>query len=187
MRNFRIDRIAKIRSREKTPVSLTSGGCVVIHVLPLGAFTEKTTIDIKEIYDSNVIPIIGQRPGYGTKQINFDGIVTFVVDSKDKPFIYTQFFRTGAVEAVEISPTDQNGTYLVEGLQVTRFLEDYRKFIAKYNIKSPYYVFLSYVNVRGSKLFVCEKERVCRGHDGKPRPSRSQKWLSKLHSRNAIC
>ena len=45
IRDFRTDRLARILGRE-TPVGLNAGGCMVVHVLPLSAFTAAVEIDI---------------------------------------------------------------------------------------------------------------------------------------------
>ena len=144
IRDFRTDRIALIHSRQ-TPVPLDPGGCMVVHVLPLGAFLTKTAIDIAKLEGRYKLRPIGAH-GWNTR-INLDGIVNF--DSH----AYLQVFRSGVVESVSMYVLPnlelQSVSYEQKSIEL---LKDYFAFAAEFEIHPPYYVFLSFLGVKGCRL-----------------------------------
>jgi hypothetical protein len=104
LRNFRIERTAKIASGD-TPVTLLSGGVLVIHVAPFSAFGVGATFPLQEAAQSAAgFPTMGD--GYTRRpQVTFDGLlVTSNSEAPPKPQrAYTQVLRSGVVEAVASS------------------------------------------------------------------------------------
>lgn len=155
IRNFRTDRIARIHSRE-TPIPLNPGGCMVVHVLPLGAFTATTAIDIAA-YEASTNRLSPMGASGWNSRINLDGLVMFTGDNERSSRAYTQIFRTGAVESVAVLTTHEDHMLLPSMAyeqEVMSFLARYLKLTAEFEIEPPYYAFLSFVGVRGCRFGV---------------------------------
>src|ERR1700686_1508097 len=72
IRDFRLDRIAKIAAAD-APVRLMSPGAVIMHVVPLSAFDTTTTLPLNDISRNfNTFAPIGSRTATGAR-ITFDG------------------------------------------------------------------------------------------------------------------
>ena len=102
IRAFRTERMGRLQSN-RTPVALAPGGRTVLHILPLASFSAITAIDIAALL-AHKIPPMGST-GSGDHRVNLDGVVTSsfgqrLVNS------YTQVFRTGAIESVDILRND---------------------------------------------------------------------------------
>jgi hypothetical protein len=96
MKLFRIDRIAKIIGGD-TPVPLEAGSKMVVHLLPLSAFTTPQLIDVKQLW-ANHSSVVGVVRGGGTPILNIDGLL-LAAPNKPAPR-YAQVFRNGCVEVV---------------------------------------------------------------------------------------
>ena len=149
IRDFRTERITRILNR-KTPVPIDSGGCMVVHVLPLGAFTGATTIDIAacEASTNRVRPM--EVSGWYSR-INLDGVVNFTGHDTRPSHAYAQIFRTGSVESACVLGAYDDRFFLAMGYEseVMKCLKDYLVFAREFSIEPPYYLFLSFVGVRG--------------------------------------
>ena len=153
IRDFRADRLAKVHGRE-TPVALNEGGCMVVHVLPLSAFTAPPDIDIAacETAPLQMSPM-GAR-GWN-RRINLDGLVTFSGTLGNPSRAYAQTLRTGAVEWVQVLSGNDDGMALFSTAyeqEVMGCLTEYFRFADVFHIEPPYYVFLSFVGVLGCQL-----------------------------------
>ena len=153
IRDFRANRLAKIHGRE-TPVPLNEGGCMVVHILPLSAFTAPAEIDIAacDAEPSRISPMGAM--GWNSR-INLDGLVTFSGTPENASRAYAQTHRTGAVEWVEvITRHDERTALFGEAYEqdVMRCLTEYFRFAKVFHIEPPYYVFLSFVGVLGCQL-----------------------------------
>jgi len=96
MRLFRIDRIGKVISGN-TPVKLDAGAKVIVHLLPLSAFTAPQQIDVQHLW-GNHAPLVGVLGGGGSPTMNLDGVL---LASLNRPAArYAQVFRNGCVEVV---------------------------------------------------------------------------------------
>ena len=150
IRDFRTDRLAKIHSRE-TPVPLKSGGCMVVHAIPLGSFMSPTTVDITPAETSTrQFPPMGASAWNG--RFNLDGYVNYAGGHESSLRAYTQFFRTGVVESVSVLSTHEDRPFLPRvayEVNVIKFLSQFFKFAGGFKIEPPYSMFLSFVGVRG--------------------------------------
>ena len=155
IRDFRTERIARIHSRQ-TPVSLNPGGCMVVHVLPLGAFTGATTIDIVA-YETSTNRIRPMGASGWNWRINLDGVVTFTGHDTTPSHGYAQIFRTGSVESACVLGI-HNDRMFIPGMgyekEIMNCLADYIEFAREFAIEPPYFLFLSFVGVRGYTLAV---------------------------------
>ena len=155
IRDFRTERIARIHSRQ-TPVSLNPGGCMVVHVLPLGAFTGATTIDIAA-YETSTNRIRPMGASGWNSRINLDGVVTFTGQDTTPSHAYAQIFRTGSIESACVLGI-HNDRMFIPGVgyekEIMDCLANYIEFTREFAIEPPYFLFLSFVGVRGYTLAV---------------------------------
>jgi hypothetical protein len=154
MRNFRVQRIIRISGRD-TAVPLDDGGCVVLHVLPLAAFTERQGLDLSDYYSrKKIIGLMYVQSGYSVL-INLDGVVTFEGGHDERSRTYTQLFRTGAVEAVEVFSRANQQIYLPAlEQQLGDAVASHADALDGLGVEPPLFVFLSFVGVRGFQLYL---------------------------------
>jgi len=155
IRDFRADRLAKIHGRE-TPVALNEGGCMVVHILPLSAFTEPAEIDITAC-DAEPGRLSPMGAMGGNSRINLDGLVTSTGTPGSTSRAYTQTLRTGAVEWVQVlSVYDERMALFSVAYEqdVIACLASYLRFADLFHLEPAYYVFLSFVGVRGCEFVV---------------------------------
>jgi len=93
---FRIERVAKIVSGD-TPVPLEAGGKMVVHMLPLAAFTGRYLADLNLLWRDHSSLVRVLRGG-GSPLFNVDGLL---LASHLRPASrYAQVFRDGCIEVV---------------------------------------------------------------------------------------
>lgn len=155
IRNFRVDRIAKILADE-TPVPLYMDPKIVLHLIPINAFNPSQKYNIEDIYPNrhDKLPLI-----YGTVlngRYNLDGIFTYFERSNGKFIGYTQLYRNGIIEAVDsqtihISDNKKIIPYWYE-INLIKVLEKYIKLFSELSITPPIFLFLSLLQVKGYKI-----------------------------------
>jgi hypothetical protein len=157
VRDFRLDRIAKIVAGQ-APVQLMNRGSVVIHVVPLSAFDATPTIlplgEIERNYNS-FAPIGSRMPsGVG---INFEGVlkVSNFDPQAAQHRAYVQLYRNGIIETVDSSVIARaSGSPIISGLddklihEIMRSLND----LMQVGIEPPYVVLASLLSVAGARL-----------------------------------
>ncbi|MBF0353824.1 MAG: ATP-binding protein [Alphaproteobacteria bacterium] len=161
IRNFRVERLAKIGAHE-TPVPIKTGAIMVAHFVPMGSFANRIQVDI-----TARDRIAGLSP-HGSSGFNFninlDGHLNFspITDSGDSrpgARAYTQCFRNGAVEFCSVF-TPSEGSQSVHSTTVEHYLRsdlvNISRYYAEEGIEPPVYVFLSFLGVRGSRLGVAQ-------------------------------
>jgi hypothetical protein len=98
IKKFREERIAKIIADE-TPVELEYELRIVVHIMPLSLSDPTIRYDLSEFPNSlSVYPI---NTNFMDRHRNFDGYLVYSKSSGRGMFGYMQFFRSGAVEAVD--------------------------------------------------------------------------------------
>ena len=138
-------------ARREAPVPLKAGGQLILHLLPLSAFTGPASIDIAKHYDSLVrrLPPLG---GMGwNNRLNLDGHVNYT-GGPEPSRAYTQLFRTGAVEVVNVLTQMQISSLHAER-EIIQALPDYLRTLQDMEVEPPMYVFLSFVGVKGYTLY----------------------------------
>ena len=154
--DFRSERIGRIHSG-RTPVVLGRNSCMVVHLVPVGAFRTVTAIDIEimETKGKFLHPLGGG--GFNDFFPNLHGLLTLARGFDEGVRAYTQTFRTGAVEGVYVLPVNDNGTYvpsIAYEEYVLGFVTSYLKCTRDFDIQPPYYMFLSFVAIKGCRLYV---------------------------------
>jgi hypothetical protein len=104
IRDFRIDRIAKITAND-APVPLLDAHALTLHVIPFSAFDTRLPLplDPRDRLYSAFPPLLSSQPS--NFRINVDGLLTLSNSERDtkQQRAYVQVFHTGIVEAVASS------------------------------------------------------------------------------------
>ncbi len=114
IRDFRLDRIAKIRA-DDTPVPLVQGAKIVLHVVPLGAFSPLAQIDLESVAvvsrELQLIPLGPAAVAGPDGRYNLEGYVRYSRSRDDRyAAAYVQIFRSGALETVDTSLVSHSAT-----------------------------------------------------------------------------
>jgi hypothetical protein len=152
IRAFRVDRLSKILAGE-TQIPLDSGPKLVLHLLPISAFSGSPVIDLKTAEaPMNKLKPMGQPTNYGPPQYNFDGL-SFAGGNGVSTFSYIQLFRNGVIESV--------GARIAGGKFVlgNRFEADlllarsYMKFQKEIGAELPLFLAISILTAKGFTFY----------------------------------
>ena len=144
IRDFRAERIGAIQAGE-TPVVLTSGPKIVLHVIPYSAGNNQQRVDLSRL-----------RNNYG---FNFDGRFAGTNNA-----YFNQVFRDGSIEFVhEFQINQKNETEIyasaMEDIHTYRFLPELLKLHNALDVSSPLFFMLSLINVGGYRMILNESEK----------------------------
>lgn len=155
MRNFQADRIAKIVVNDG-PVPLMDGGALLLHVLPLSAFSASPAFPITKA-NSGDFPTIGDKIPLRT-EMTFDGLL-MTSNAQEPPTpqrAYVMVSRTGTVEAVHSSIARKDGhtdrAYLILQWLEVRIIRSTRTYIqslAKLGVEPPIAIMVGLTGVKG--------------------------------------
>jgi hypothetical protein len=154
VRDFRGDRIAKLAAGHG-PVQLMERGTLILHIIPLAAFDNPTTLGLQPIErDFQLFAPIGSTTANVTR-VNFEGVLkTSNADPNAKQQrAYTQIYRSGIIESV-------TSTLISERAKTISFLEDrivaetLKKLndLAKVDVEPPFAILVSLYGVLGVQL-----------------------------------
>lgn len=156
IRRFRDDRLARIIADE-TPVELARNPRVVLHVVPASSMRTDSTIDLGVIASSQLRLIAPMNAGQGHRRFNLDGFLCFFSGGGLGCQSYVQFFRNGAVEAVEswmLSPAIDHAlmpSATLEGSVITGVTR-YWILLQSVGIEPPIVVFVSLLGIKNRKV-----------------------------------
>jgi hypothetical protein len=156
IRNFRLDRIAKIAAGQ-APVQLMNQGTIILHVVPLSAFDVTPGLPLGQIERNfaSFVPL-GSSTANGVR-INFEGVLktSNANPRATEQRAYLQLYRNGIVESVDssliarssgqpivISPTE----LLIQG--TIRILND----LSAVGVGPPYALLVSLIGVAGAQF-----------------------------------
>jgi len=154
MRNFRLDRIARIAAGD-TPVSLLDDCCLVLHIVPFSHFDLRPTRSVMEAVNPQSFPPLGMRSP-SISRINFDGLLYLSNADTREPGqrAYVQVFRSGAVEAVTSSIARSD--HSIDILSLTGYLVQYTTHytigLQQYGVELPFAVMASVIGVKGRRI-----------------------------------
>ncbi|MDI6759295.1 MAG: ATP-binding protein [Candidatus Brocadiaceae bacterium] len=163
IRNFRVDRISKIRANE-TPVPLVDTAKIALHLIPVISFNPAQRYEISRIASHpEKMPPIYQSSGLS--RYNLDGFLTYYhqedrVEGKSRFYSYVQLFNNGIVEAVEgklLNPKRPAGLYIPSGAYekaLIKSVSDYFGVLKLLNVDLPIIVFLTLIGVKGYYMAV---------------------------------
>lgn len=161
IRNFRIERLAKINSNEM-PIEMSDAPKVVLHVIPFSAFSPYGNREfyIPQIAEYGEIEPLKPASACGmTHRFNFDGFLSYSPPNQTgNSIVYSQLFRNGIIETVESSLIrdgygDQN-FFIVWRIEksVIEALARYIRFLSKIQIEPPFVVLLSLLGTKGMQI-----------------------------------
>ena len=169
VRNFRLDRIAKIVAG-RAPVQLMDRGTVVLHIVPLSAFDDPPVLPLRQIeLDFNIFAPMGSRSALNAR-INFDGVLkTSNADQKaTHQRAYVQLFRNGIVETTDSTiVAEGSGTPIISHLddsivqEVRRSMSD----LAAVGVEPPYALLVSLVGINGAQFNFARDPHGIRWYD----------------------
>lgn len=158
LRQFRADRVMRIESGN-TPVPLTNRPKVVLHLVPLQAFTSRSQVEVREFqWRSRVGQLQTIVGGIDSWRYNLDGLLTHVEERDGLAMSYVQVFRSGTIEAADsycvsgrmgheqVIPSSAFENKLVS---VMPALFESLKFM---NLDPPIVLMMSLIGVRGMQM-----------------------------------
>lgn len=155
LQQFRDERLARIVANEG-PIPLVEGAKAVLHVLPMVASDPLFRLDVPTLkaawrtYRGNEFSGGNQRP-------NFDGLLSFQWTRENIAAKYTQFFRSGAVEAVSTTVFgSQESPQTIPAARMERAVVETLDSVLTYYrssaVSPPYVCFLTLMGVAGFHL-----------------------------------
>jgi hypothetical protein len=161
VRAFRMERVSSV-IHGSTPVRIQDEGrpVLILHLIPLAAFASRSTINIAAESDRlrDFNPIGFERRA-GTSRLNLDGRVNFAGHDRDRDprwQSYTQIYRTGIVEAVEVlNCTERDGRRFVFPTYESDLREVLPIHLSLLNVlavSTPIYCFVTLIRVGDSWL-----------------------------------
>jgi hypothetical protein len=168
VRDFRLDRIAKIRA-DDTPVPLVQGARIVLHVVPLAAFSSLAQINVQSVAvlsrDLQLIPL-GLAGGLDGRY-DLEGYVRYTPSRGDRhASAYLQIFRNGALESVDTSLASHSaaGSHL-RGANLERDVIEklgyYVSSLKRLGADVPFAVMISLLGVKGYTIGPQETALIC--------------------------
>lgn len=153
IREFRIERTAKIRARN-TPVDLEPGPVWVIHLVPLTAFSPGSQLDLNSVEPYNLPGTLQRGRASGdASRYNIDGAVTYWQSSSEDYWGYTQTFRNGVIESVDAFFLHKEGTTDIPQVAIketlTYTLSRHLEFLQARDIQPPLFLFMSMLDAEG--------------------------------------
>ncbi|MBP8000894.1 MAG: ATP-binding protein [Chloroflexi bacterium] len=161
IKSFRIERLAKIIADE-TPVPILPLPKLVLHVLPLSAFTQSFQVDLQQVALDPPFPLFVNNLD---NRYNLDGFLTFRRDRESAVCdAYLQVFRSGAMEAVDtIFLTWRQNNTVIFPLELSQELINsatlYLKHMKQWEIHPPVVIMLTLLGV---------KDRIIKGNEFRP-------------------
>lgn len=154
IKRFRDERLARIIAQE-TPVQLDGNTRLILHLLPIVAFSNDSQIDVTmlEQYVTKLCPI--NASGWNHK-FNLDGFITFS-GAGATAFSYCQVFRASQIEAVSsiILFTEKDQAVIPSVAyerDVIKATLQYLNFLKLLEIQCPIAILLSFTGVKGAYL-----------------------------------
>ena len=163
IRNFRRDRISNIVANE-TPILLPDTAKIVLHLIPITAFSSVQSLDIDQIasHPEQMQPIASYTYNH---RYNLDGLLTHSVYKGDQAYSYVQLFRNGIIEALEASMLRprQHGLFIPSVLyeqKLINSLKNYLSVLKTLTVEPPIFVFLALLGVKGYRMDISSQYEI---------------------------
>lgn len=158
LQQFRLERLAKIAADE-TPISMAVGAKIVLHIMPLSMVDPTRQIDIAKLKPEDSRMRLLCCYGRDTR-LNVDGRLVF--DKWENATDYTQFFRSGAIEAVNttlLSTKNERRSIPSVALEqkMVNAVENYLELLRDLGVGTPIVLGVSFLGVKGYMLAVNER------------------------------
>lgn len=159
MRDFRADRVAKIVS-DNGPVPQLGGGALMLHVLPLSAFSASPpSFQISKAEPADFPTVDDRNPL--RSEMTFDGLLmtSNVKAPPEAQRAYVMVGRTGTVEAVHSSiartdPSTEQSFLVLDWLEprIIQYARVYTQSLAKLGVEPPIAVMVGLSGVKGMRF-----------------------------------
>ena len=153
VRNFRMERLGKVIA-DDTPVRLDTSPKIVLHLIPLNAFSEPNAARF-EMFDYGTPADVYPVHGFYGSRFNLDGYMTFSSGASTSAGEYLQVFRNGILESVDALILSQNDKVIpstsVEA-QYIKALPRFIKILSDLEITPPVVLMVSFLGVLDYKL-----------------------------------
>lgn len=155
IRNFRIDRLAKIVT-DDTPIPLIPNPKLILHILPVSAFMQPYQIDLHRISYDPPFTLFAQSM---LKRFNLDGLLTYSsIMNEANSEAYVQVFRNGTTEMVDASlliaynQSKALGVSIERARELFRATGTYLMLMKRCEIHPPVVIMLTLVGVKGRTI-----------------------------------
>jgi hypothetical protein len=152
IRRFRDERLSKILSRE-IPGPIDDGPTIVLHALPMRAFTTRETVDIsakRTVVQSVIYPRNAMQL---SARLNLEGIWARTSPHSDPQPEYSLLFRSAIVESVmALQPNERGMIYTGYESDLIHVLNCVLAFYRSSDVGPPAYIFLTLLRAKGTKL-----------------------------------
>jgi Putative DNA-binding domain len=152
IREFLVDRLASIAAGE-SPMQTEGKPLLVLHFLPLEAFSSSVEYDISEFYRTMVCPV-GTSSSYN--RINIDGVLHYsyprIRDSGSSN--YVQIYRNGILEVTDEfafhNTQDRNWVIPLTDVEkrILEHVPQYIRCMQTLGVSPPVYLFLSFLGAK---------------------------------------
>jgi hypothetical protein len=157
MQRFLADRMGRIIACE-TPVPLTEGPKVLLHLLPLSAFDASAPRQAPGFPPRSDVLV---EPLYmeGSTRPNFDGLVNFYLGGKEtRAESYAQFYRNGIIEVVDggFCETFEGAPHIRMGLLEEHIIAktgQYLRAEQTIEVEPPFFLVVGMIGVKGYRMF----------------------------------
>ena len=153
MQSFRADRIARIIAGDLVP-TLSPGGRMVAHLLPLSAFSRTTAVDIR-VFGDDPRPLADLIGGFSHSRFNIDGFVAW------SEIGYVQVFRNGSIEVVTVFSDphgQQNDVRYLPSVsfeqKIFRQLNSSKRILQSLSVDCPIALMISFAGIKGWRMGV---------------------------------
>jgi len=181
IRDFRTERLGLIVA-DQTPVPLQEGGArIVVHLVPLEAFTTTSEINLNGADGSGLFqPLFSDLAGAYSRW-NLDGTVTYDLDQEGIAMQYAQLFRNGIFEGVDtwLMQTREHadlGGPAASGNEIETYLASRLanplQVLQRIGASVPVVILVSIVGARGFMLLAGDNAYYSRRRHGIPRVDR---------------
>jgi len=153
MRKFRDERLGRISAGD-VPVKLVSGPKLILHLMPVSAFSGLVAIPVKEL--PTLRPV---NAGRWDSRFNIDGRVTFSAPNGAESRSYCQIFRSGCIECVYSDfVASQNGRNYIRSTAYEKntleAMKDYFGSLTESCIQPPLVLTASLLDAAGVYMYV---------------------------------
>ena len=160
IRIFRTERITALMS-DDTPIPFYEGGKIILHLIPLDAFSPNFRINFRSIADISTL----LKPIYSSgwnNRINLEGILTYS-GGENSSHSYVQLYRNGIIEAVEglflstkktMELKEKYIPSIAYERELLKSLPIFLKVLRDLNVNPPIFIFLTITGIKGFKMHV---------------------------------
>lgn len=178
IRDFRAERLSRIGAGEETPAPLEEQTAkLVLHMVPFNAFRSSVSFDLKPLNDPRDYTkgqllkplVVWDIEPSSDMRFNLDGIMRSVRwKTPTVTAAYTQVFRNGSIEAVDVSILGVYGEKKIFGGEVyeKRLLEAVKRYMTMQKflgVDPPFFIMVSFLGMKGYSIYHPRYDRTIQG------------------------